>query len=636
LVTTALAIHLVAALGAGSLWMMSLRYLPVALLGPLSAVPTELVGPRKALISLFGGRAAVLAAAAFTLAAGLPVGILVALTVVEAALATACLPALASAQVAAARTTEELSAGSALQSNAKSSAEVLGGLAAGFLSAVLSADAVFAVIAGVASTGALGALGLRVRSAGSGVVGVVQRLGVRAKFVSDWAMIRDRKIAVTTALAAVRASNRAVWVGLSVIAATGFLQMGTAGVGELAAAAGVGTAVSIPVGARLIGQRRFANTLTLDIAGMGVALVLIGVTGNAGVALVMMPIWGLSGASAEIQIGCLIPRVSARRVANAVSLNETVRNLAQALATTLLPLSITAFGARSAVVVWGGVQLAAAAAAKRPLDRVDAEVVVHMEVLELIHSLDMFRPLRVVELEQVAASVSPREMHAGELLIRELDRGAESMFIIETGTVEVTRRGRHVVELGAGRYFGEFAILHRAPRMASCTAATDGTLLELDRAGLVGAVSGYRASPEAREPAPLDKPAPSDRPVTLAEALQSLPPLSGLDSASRVALKSAVVVRSAEPGDVLCAEGENPDRLFVLLEGTAAVQYGEEIIDYVVPGRWFGEIGVIHGVRRTATVIASDPCVVAELPVEALAAALGHTPTAADLARRSD
>ena len=629
LVTTALAIHLVAVAGAGSLWMLALRYLPAALLGPLSAVPTDRLGPRRALMLLFGGRAMVLAAAAFALAEGSPVGVVVAFTVVEAALGTACVPALAAAQVSAARSLEELSAGSALQSNAKSLAEVVGGLAAGFLSVLLAPAAVFSVIAGVAMTGSVGALGLRVSRARAASP---DRLGWRRSFFADWGMIRDHKVAVTAALAAVRASNRGVWVGLAVIAATGFLKLGTAGVSELAAVAGIGTAVSIPVGARLIGRRHLAAPLSLAIAGMGLPLVLIGVTANAITALAVIPIWGLSSAAAELQIGCLVSRVAARRVANAASLNETLRNWAQAGATVLLPLSVTVFGARSAMAVWGGIQVAAALLAKRHLDRVDTQVASHMRILDRVHAIDLFRPLRVVELEQIAASVVPRQMRAGEVVIRELDRHAESMFIIESGTVEVSRRGQHLGELAAGHAFGEIALLHRAPRMASVTASSDGTLLELDRSSLIGAVSDFKTSAVAIEQAVT--PAPTS--VTLADALQSVPMLSALDSASRAALADAVIVRAVGLGEVLCAEGDIPDCLFVLLDGRADVYFGDQIIDDVEPGRWFGEIGLLHHVPRTATVVARERGTLAELPAQAMLAVIGHAPTAADLARRPE
>jgi CRP-like cAMP-binding protein len=124
--------------------------------------------------------------------------------------------------------------------------------------------------------------------------------------------------------------------------------------------------------------------------------------------------------------------------------------------------------------------------------------------------------------------------------------------------------------------------------------------------------------------------------LTLAQALQTLPMLSGLDSASRAALASAAVVRTIEPGEVLCAEGDVADRLFVILDGGADVRFGAQIIDDVAPGRWFGEIGLIHRVPRTASVVAREAGTVAELSVQALTAAIGHVPTAADLALRPD
>ncbi|HWH11143.1 MAG TPA: cyclic nucleotide-binding domain-containing protein [Solirubrobacteraceae bacterium] len=444
-----------------------------------------------------------------------------------------------------------------------------------------------------------------------------RELGWRESYVRDWRMIRDPKVAVTTALAASRASNRAVWVGLGVIAATGFLRMGTAGVGELAAVAGIGTVASIPVGRRLIGRRRFAATLSLAVAGMGFPLLLIAVTGNALVALLVIPFWGLASAAADLQVGCLVSRVAARRVANAVSLNETVRNCAQAGATLLLPLSITVLDARSAMALWGGVQIAAAVVAKRRLDHVDADVGSHMRILDLVQAIYLFRPLRVVELEQVAASVSPRPMHRGEVVIAELDRQAESMFIIDSGTVAVSRRGQYLTELGAGQPFGEIALLHRTPRTATVTAVSDGILLELDRAEFIGAVSDFKANLGAFDVA-LAQPG---APVTLADVLQSLPPaLLAPDGRGEAALAEAAVVRAVQQGDVLCAEGDLADRLFVLLAGSADVWVGEQLIDEVAPGRWFGEIGVLHRLPRTATVVARAAGTVVELPVDGLAA----------------
>jgi len=255
-----------------------------------------------------------------------------------------------------------------------------------------------------------------------------------------------------------------------------------------------------------------------------------------------------------------------------------------------------------------------------------------MGILELIHSVALFRRLRVVELEQVAASVSPRHMRLGEVLIRELDPNAESMFIVQSGTVEVSRSGVQIRELGPGGSFGEIALLHNAPRTASVTASSDGVVLELDRAGFVGALSDYQADPVAFKPA--DTPARTA--VTLAEALRSMPIPASLDSTTRTALARAATLRSLDPGEVVFTEGSVSDRIYLLLAGRADVLHGEQVIADITPGQWFGEIGILHQIARTATVTAREPSDVAEISVEALQAAIGHAPTVADLGRRPD
>jgi CRP-like cAMP-binding protein len=627
LVTTALAIHLVTVSGSGSLWLLSFRYLPVLLLGPLSAVPTSVFGPRRALTTLFAGRALAIGAGAGVLAAGWPLGILVATTVVEAALGTACLPAAASAQVAAARTPVELSAASALGSNAKSVFEVLGALAAGFLSAGLAPDVVFAVTAGVALTGAAAALAFVSPRTGRTRAPTT---ALRTTLTEDWRMIRDPRIATTSGLAATRAANRAVWTGLAVLSATGFLNMGTAGVGDLFAAAAVGTVISIPVGVRLIGRARLGGTLALAIAGMGLSLVLIAVAGNAAAALVLIAVWGLSSAEADLSVGGLIPRVAARRVAGAVAINEACRNGAQAVAMAILPLTVSALGTRSAIAAWGALPIGVAILAKPSLDRVDMGVAEHLRILERVRALDLFRPLRIVELEQVTGSLGPRAVRAGEVLVREGDRDSGGMYIIDSGTAEVSAHGARLADLVAGDGFGEIALLHRIPRTATVTATSDGRVLELDRQSFIGAVSDFSAGEDDLQPAQIR----SDRPVDLADALRALTLWPTLDAAGRQELLEAARVRSVEPGATLCTEGEAGTSAFVMLEGRAEVRFGDQVLADVLPGQAFGEISILHGVPRTASVIALQNSRIAVVSIESIRSVLGDAPAAGRISRR--
>jgi cAMP-dependent protein kinase regulator len=66
------------------------------------------------------------------------------------------------------------------------------------------------------------------------------------------------------------------------------------------------------------------------------------------------------------------------------------------------------------------------------------------------------------------------------------------------------------------------------------------------------------------------------------------------------------------PGAVLVREGESGDRFYVLLAGVLAVSQRDLGARSVLrPGDYFGEVAPAMGVRRTATVSAMTPAVVA-------------------------
>jgi len=65
-------------------------------------------------------------------------------------------------------------------------------------------------------------------------------------------------------------------------------------------------------------------------------------------------------------------------------------------------------------------------------------------------------------------------------------------------------------------------------------------------------------------------------------------------------------------GRTIVAEGDGADRFYVLLSGLAAVSQTERGARGVLrPGETFGEVALAMGIRRTATVTAMTPSVVA-------------------------
>lgn len=95
-------------------------------------------------------------------------------------------------------------------------------------------------------------------------------------------------------------------------------------------------------------------------------------------------------------------------------------------------------------------------------------------------------------------------------------------------------------------------------------------------------------------------------------ALSKVPLFSRLSSRQlRRILKGATEDRY-EPGATILREGGRGETLFVILEGSAKVVRGGRTIARRSEGDFFGEISVIDGRPRTASVIAETPmrCVV--------------------------
>ena len=81
------------------------------------------------------------------------------------------------------------------------------------------------------------------------------------------------------------------------------------------------------------------------------------------------------------------------------------------------------------------------------------------------------------------------ELHEGEQFIQMGDFD-ESIFLIESGQVEVERDGRVIGTIDAGDVVGEIAFIDRRPRTASVRTSTDTVLLKIERADLLRGLAG--------------------------------------------------------------------------------------------------------------------------------------------------
>src|SRR5574343_790608 len=95
--------------------------------------------------------------------------------------------------------------------------------------------------------------------------------------------------------------------------------------------------------------------------------------------------------------------------------------------------------------------------------------------------------------------------------------------------------------------------------------------------------------------------------------LRSLPLFSGLDEVELEKLSKVCTRKRVERGAFVVRAGESTDSLYILLTGRAKVtntdEEGREIIlAWLGQGEFFGDLGLIDGSRRSANVVAVEPC----------------------------
>jgi CRP/FNR family cyclic AMP-dependent transcriptional regulator len=113
--------------------------------------------------------------------------------------------------------------------------------------------------------------------------------------------------------------------------------------------------------------------------------------------------------------------------------------------------------------------------------------------VDWLQAVDLLRDCTHAQLEEVARLAERVQVGDGEVLAREGRIGRE-FFLILSGSVEVTQRGRRVNTLGPGDFFGELAAMDPGPRNATVTALTDLDVLIIGprEFSAMAAIPGFR------------------------------------------------------------------------------------------------------------------------------------------------
>jgi CRP-like cAMP-binding protein len=94
-------------------------------------------------------------------------------------------------------------------------------------------------------------------------------------------------------------------------------------------------------------------------------------------------------------------------------------------------------------------------------------------------------------------------------------------------------------------------------------------------------------------------------PMTRLPALRPVPIFRGLSKASLFAVARQSIEVSLPAGATVVTEGDPGDALCVIVEGKVDVRKGDRVVAELEAGDYFGELSLIDGEPRTATVVAT-------------------------------
>src|SRR6266436_4694633 len=200
---------------------------------------------------------------------------------------------------------------------------------------------------------------------------------------------------------------------------------------------------------------------------------------------------------------------------------------------------------------------------------------------------------------------------------------------------------RPIAELGPGELFGEMTCRTYQPRSATVQAREPCVMVEMLRVILDMLVGNRQVSEASKATSKVKAPtfkgtsfkAQMDekyRQRSLETHLRSVPLFGSVGEEFLRYLKEKVELVSFNQNDVICKEGEEADAFYLIRSGMVRVSQampgGEMVRTYLSRGEYFGEIGLLRSIKRTASCAALDAVDVVKIPAADFALMLERFP----------
>ena len=248
--------------------------------------------------------------------------------------------------------------------------------------------------------------------------------------------------------------------------------------------------------------------------------------------------------------------------------------------------------------------------------------------------IDIFKDVSPLQLRELMLESNVASFSAGEAVFLRNDPGT-SLFAIAQGSVlvEIDKDDpSKTVPIGQGSIFGEVGLISGRRRGSTIRAAEPTVVVEMSRGAALKLISTVP---------------PAGRAITRTSIERQLLQIfgSGLTSEDVAEVVEGAEVIDVRAGGVVITEGDKGDDIYVIRRGSMIVEKtvaGKPVfLSYLPAGSYVGEMALIDGLPRSATVKAAIKSEVIRLPGEAFGRLLARKPqllkkAQADMAGRRD
>ena len=234
-------------------------------------------------------------------------------------------------------------------------------------------------------------------------------------------------------------------------------------------------------------------------------------------------------------------------------------------------------------------------------------------------NIEIFRDLSTLQFRELMLDSDVKSFGKGDVIFLRNDPGS-SLFAIALGgvAVEINPTDPSItVPIGQGSIFGEVGLISGRRRGSTIRAAESTVVVELSRNAalkLIATVPG------------------AGRAVTRISIERQLLQIfgSGLTSADVAEVAEAAEVQTKRAGEIVLKEGDSGNDMYVIRKGSMIVERtiaGKPVfLSYLPAGAYVGEMAVIDGEPRSATVKAAIKSEVIRLPGDAFLRLLEKKP----------